>query len=76
MSINIIDGNSVKSWTNWKRAFFMSIMADCIPKTQLPNRRNLPWLTKEIVKTIKKGIIITGLLGSMEDLRIMIDINA
>ena len=47
---SIIDGNSVeKSWTNWKRAF-MSI----IPKAQLPNRRNLPWLTKEIVKTIKK----------------------
>ena len=50
----IIDGNSVeKSWTNWKRAF-MSIMEDCIPKAQLPNRRNLPWLTKEIVKSIKK----------------------
>ena len=51
---SIIDGYSVEtSWTNWKRAF-MSIMEDCIPKAQLPNRRNLPCLTKEIVKTIKK----------------------
>ena len=32
----------------------MSIMEDCVPKAQLPNRRNLPWLTKEIVRTIKE----------------------
>ena len=51
---SIFDGISVeKSWTNWKRAF-ISIMEDCIPKAQLPNRRNLTWLTKEIVKIILK----------------------
>ena len=51
---NIIDSNSVeKSWSNWKRTF-MSIMENCVPKAQLPNRRNLSRLTKEIVKTIKK----------------------
>ena len=32
----------------------MSIMEDCVPNVQLPNRRNLPWLTKDIVRTIKK----------------------
>ena len=73
---SIIDSNSVeKSWSYWKRTF-MSIMEDCVPKAQLPNRRNLPWLTKEIVRTIKKGTITTGLLGSMEDMRTMTDINA
>ena len=51
---SIIDSNSVeKSWSNWKRTF-MFIMEDCVPKAQVPNRRNLPWLTKEIVRTIKK----------------------
>ena len=73
---NIIDSNSVeKSWSNWKRTF-MSIMEDCVPKAKLPNRRNLTLLTKEIVRTIKKVTITTGLLGSMEDLRTMTDINA
>ena len=51
---SIIDSNSVeKSWSNWKITF-TSIMEDCVPKAQLHNRRNLPWLTKEIVRTIKK----------------------
>ena len=51
---SIIDSNSVeKSWSNWKRTF-MYIMEDCVPKAQFPNRRNLPWLTKEIVRTIKE----------------------
>ena len=51
---SIFDSNSVeKSWSNWKRTF-MSIIEDCVPKAQLPNRKNLPLLTKEIVRTIKK----------------------
>ena len=55
--LDMVDSNSVeKSWSNWKRTF-MSIVEDCVPKAQLPNRRNLPWLTKEIVRTLKKGII-------------------
>ena len=29
-------------------------MEECIPRAELPDRRNPPWLTKEIVRTIKK----------------------
>ena len=43
---SIIDENDIElSWTRWKKAF-LSIMDKCIPKAKLPNRINLPWLTK------------------------------
>ena len=73
---SIIDSNSVeKSWSNWKITF-MSVMEDCVPKAHLPIGRNLPWLTKENVRTIKKGTITRIAIGSMKDMRTMTDINA
>ena len=50
----IIDDSSIEnSWSRWKDAF-LAIMERCIPKAQVPNRKNLPWLTKEIVRLIRK----------------------
>ena len=34
----------------------MEIMELCILKKPLPKRRNLPWLTKELTKGIRKEI--------------------
>ena len=42
-----------KSWSNWCQQF-LSIMEDCIPKRTLPKRKNLPWLTKRLVRSIRK----------------------
>ena len=51
---SIFAENSIEeSWMRWKEAF-LSIMDKCIPKVNLPDRRNLPWLTREIVNQIKK----------------------
>ena len=32
----------------------MDIMERCIPKAEIPDRKNLPWLTTEIVKVMRK----------------------
>ena len=41
------------SWSHFK-AIFMDIMEQCIPRTVLPERKNLPWLSKEIFQLIRK----------------------
>ena len=42
-----------RRWSQFK-AVFLDIMEQCIPKAVLPQRRNLPWLTKEILQLIEK----------------------
>ena len=42
-----------ESWTNWCEKF-LSIMEECIPRRTLPQRRNLPWLSKTIVQSMRK----------------------
>ena len=41
------------SWSHFKAAF-LSVMEQCIPQTVLPDRKNLPWLSKEIIQLIRK----------------------
>ena len=41
------------SWTCFKHTF-LDIMESCIPRTVLPNRRNLPWLNKKIIQLIRR----------------------
>ena len=41
------------SWTCFKHTF-LDIMERCIPRTVLPNRRNLPWLNKKIIQLIRR----------------------
>ena len=48
MSENIDD-----TWETWLQQF-MSIMGQFIPNCTLPNRHNLPWLNKSLIKSIKK----------------------
>ena len=50
----IIDPNDIQStrW-NWKK-MFLDIMDECIPTSILPNRKDLPWLTKDIIQLIRK----------------------
>ena len=48
----VIDPNDIQSiWSNWKK-IFLDIMDECIPF--LPNRKNLLWLTKDIIQLICK----------------------
>ena len=50
----ILDPTDVqRRWSQFK-AVFLDIMEQCIPKAVLPQRRNLPWLTKEILQLIEK----------------------
>ena len=57
--INSFDWSSLLSddineaWSNWSQKF-LSIMNECIPKKKLPNRKNLPWLTKKLINMIKR----------------------
>ena len=41
---------------SWKRfkSTFLDVMEQCIPRSVLPVRNNLPWLTKEIIQLIRK----------------------
>ena len=41
------------SWSNWSKQL-LSIMDECIPKRTLPKRKNLPWLTKRLISSIRK----------------------
>jgi len=41
------------SWENWMK-HFLEIMAECIPQRLLPNRRNLPWLSKSLVQLMRR----------------------
>ena len=50
----LLDPASIhRSWVNLKTAF-LDVMEQCIPKSVLPQKRSLPWLTKEIIQLIKK----------------------
>ena len=42
-----------ESWSNWSKRFLL-IMDECIPKKTLPKRKNLPWLTKRLISSIRK----------------------
>ena len=41
------------SWKRFKSAF-LDVMEQCIPRSVLLARNNLPWLTKEIIQLIRK----------------------
>ena len=50
----IIDPNDIQStWSNWKK-IFLDIMDECMPTFILRNRKNLPWLTKDIIQLMRK----------------------
>ena len=40
-------------WSNWK-VRFLEVMQLCIPQTTLRSRRNLPWLSKQVIQAIRK----------------------
>ena len=50
---SLLDDNIDISWSNWHNKF-ISIMEECIPKKRLPNRKNLPWLNRKLVTSMKK----------------------
>ena len=47
------DAQIDECWSRWKKAF-LDIMDTCIPKSTLPDRRSVPWMTKEIVQAIRR----------------------
>ena len=42
-----------ETWLTWCERF-ISIMEKCIPRKTLPQRKNLPWLSKKIVQSMRK----------------------
>ena len=51
----IIDPNDIQlTWSNWKKKVFLDIMDECIPTSIVPIRKNLPWLTKDIIQLMRK----------------------
>ena len=51
---DIIDESDVnKSLRDWESCF-MEIMEKCIPKGVLPRRKNPPWLTKNLLRAMRK----------------------
>ncbi len=49
----LVDNDPNISWNKWCNAF-LDIMHRCIPSALLPNRRNLPWLSKKIIQLMRK----------------------
>ena len=50
----MLDPSNIQiSWSRFKTTF-LDIMEQCIPRAVLPNRKNLPWLIKEIIQLIRK----------------------
>ena len=47
------------SWENWMK-HFMEIMNECIPQRLLPNRHNLPWLSKSLVQLMRRRNMLYG----------------
>lgn len=52
--ILFLSENVELSWKLWNKQF-MSIVAQSIPNSVIPMRRNLPWLNKFIVKLIEEA---------------------
>ena len=51
---SIMDTSDIhQSWKKWKEAF-LNTMESCIPKSTLPKRHNLPWLSKSLIQSMKK----------------------
>ena len=36
---------------------FLSIIEECIPKQTLPRRRNLPWMSRNLVRAMRKRLL-------------------
>ena len=77
--INDFDWNSLmsddinESWSRWCKQF-LSIMEECIPKRTLPQRKNLPWLTKRLIRSIQKRNLLYKrgkISGDLSKYRIM-----
>ena len=50
----ILEPNDINlSWDRWKE-IFLDVMERCIPTAFLPNRRNLPWLSKSLIQLMRK----------------------
>jgi len=42
-----------ESLSNWQ-AKFMGIIEDCVPKKVLPKQQNLPWMTRNLIRAMRK----------------------
>ena len=51
---SILDHTNIQtSWRQFKSAF-LEIMEQCVPRSLVPDRKNLPWLSKAIIQLIRK----------------------
>ena len=51
--VSLMSEDVNEAWANWQQCF-MHIMHECIPQRLLPNRRNLPWLSKSLIQQMRK----------------------
>jgi len=57
---SLLTGDVNESLANWE-AKYMEIIELCIPKKSLPKRRNLPWLTKDLNRAIRKRKLMSSI---------------
>ena len=50
---SLLSDNVDQSTENWTRKF-LEIMEECVPQQELKRRQNLPWLTKNVVRHMRK----------------------
>ena len=50
---DLISSDINEAWTNWYSKF-MEIINECVPKAFLSKRRNLPWLSKDIISAMRR----------------------
>ena len=49
----VVEGDPNATWINWRNSF-LKIMQSCIPRSSLPKRKSLPWLSKHIIQLMRK----------------------
>ena len=50
----LLESDSVDQCLEAWNEYFMSVMETCIPKGTLPKKKNLPWLTKNLTRAMRK----------------------
>ena len=53
----IVTGDVNNALANWEQTY-MQIMEECIPQKTIPNKPNLPWLTKDILRVGRRRTLL------------------
>ena len=69
---HILSGVDISKAATCLSERFLAIMEECIPHRYLQKRRNLPWLTKNIIQLIRKrNVLFRKAKRSMKEVHIL-----